>query len=117
MKWIVLPYSESYFEEIKYYTNNILVKFHQFFPVIKTTIKLIAFENAHKSSIIFQPFLYNNIPTESPSYAPTFFGRNKLREKIDMDNIFSHAFLSFIGKSKNINFTSNRMHHSSIAKY
>ena len=91
MKWIVLPYSESYFEGIKY----ILVKFHQFFTVIKTTIKLIAFENAHKSSIIFQPSLYNNIPTESPP----FFGRNKLREKIDMDNIFSHAFMSFIGKS------------------
>ena len=26
MKWIVLPYSESYFEE----TNYILVKFYQF---------------------------------------------------------------------------------------
>ena len=43
------------------------------FPVIKITIKRIAFENAHESSIIFQPLLYANVPAESPSYAPTFF--------------------------------------------
>ena len=62
MKWIVLPYSESYFEETKY----MLVKFYQF-PVIKNTIKRIAFENAYESSIIFQPLLYANVPAESPS--------------------------------------------------
>ena len=33
----------------------------------------MAFENAHESSIIFQPLLYANVPAESPSYAPTFF--------------------------------------------
>ena len=67
MKWIVLPYSESYFEETKY----ILVKFYQF-PVFKNTVlfKRIAFENAYESSsIIFQPVLYANIPAESPFYA------------------------------------------------
>ena len=32
------------------------------------------YENAYESSIIFQPFLYANVPAESPSYAPTFFG-------------------------------------------
>ena len=40
------------------------------YPVIKITIKWIAFGNAHESLIIFQPFLYANVP---PSYAPTFF--------------------------------------------
>ena len=44
------------------------------FPVIKNTIKRIAFENGYESSIIFQPLLYANVPSESPSYAPTFFG-------------------------------------------
>ena len=43
------------------------------FPVIKNAIKQIAFENALKSSVIFQPLLYANVPGESPSYAPTFF--------------------------------------------
>ena len=64
MKWIVLPYSESYFEETKYTLVN---------PVIKNNIKRIAFENAYESFIIFQPLLYANVPAESPSYAPTFF--------------------------------------------
>ena len=40
--------------------------------MFKNTSKRIAFENAYKS-IIFQPFLYANVPAESPSYAPTFF--------------------------------------------
>ena len=43
------------------------------FPVIKNTIKWIAFENAYESSIIFQPLLYANVPAESPYYTPTFF--------------------------------------------
>ena len=43
------------------------------FPVIKNTIKRIAFKNAFDSSIIFQSFLYASIPAESTSYAPTFF--------------------------------------------
>ena len=63
MKWIVLPYSE---------TKYILVKCYQF-TVFKNTIKRIAFENEYVSSIIFQTFLYANVPAESMSYAPTFF--------------------------------------------
>ena len=43
------------------------------FPVFKNTIIRIAFENVYESSIVFQPFLYANVPAESPSYAPTFF--------------------------------------------
>ena len=43
------------------------------FPVIKNTINRIAFKNAYESSIIFQSFLYANIPAESTSYAHTFF--------------------------------------------
>ena len=39
---------------------------------MKKTIKRMVFENAYESSIIFQSFLYANIPAESPSYAPTF---------------------------------------------
>ena len=59
--------------------NHILKKQNAFresftyFPVIKNTIKWIAFKNAYKSSMIFQYFLYANIPAESLSYAPTFF--------------------------------------------
>ena len=68
MKLVVLSYSESFLEETKY----ILEKFYRF-PVIKNTIKRIAFENAYESSIIFQPLLYADVPAESPSYAPTFF--------------------------------------------
>ena len=30
-------------------------------------------EDVYESSIIFQSFVYANIPVESPSYAPTFF--------------------------------------------
>ena len=30
-----------------------------------------------ESSIIFHPFLYANVPAESPSYAPTFFSELK----------------------------------------
>ena len=62
MKWIVLSYSESYFEETKY----ILVKFYQFSCNQ-------AFENAYESYINFQPLLYAKVPTKSPSYAPTIF--------------------------------------------
>ena len=68
MKWVVLPYSEPFTEETK--CNE--VKFTHF-PVIKNTIKRIAIKNAYYSSIIFQSFLYANIPAESPSYTPTFF--------------------------------------------
>ena len=68
MKWTVLPYSESYFEE----TKDILVEFFNF-SVLENTIKRIAFENAYESSIIFQPLLYANVPAESLSYAPTLF--------------------------------------------
>ena len=67
MKLVVLLYSESYLQETKY----ILVKFNHF-SCIKNTIERIAFENAYELSIIFQPFLYANVPAESPSYAPTF---------------------------------------------
>ena len=74
MKLVVLPYSESYFEETKY----ILVNFTNF-PVFKNTIKQIAFEYAYESSIIFQPLLYVNVPAESPSYAPTFFDSASFR--------------------------------------
>ena len=68
MKWIILPYSESCFEETKY----ILVKFYKF-SCIQEYIKRIAFENAYGSSVIFQPFWYANVPVESPFYAPTLF--------------------------------------------
>ena len=66
---MVLPYSESYFEETKY----ILVKFYQLSCIFENTIKGIEFENTYESSIIFQPFLYANVPAESPSYTLTFF--------------------------------------------
>ena len=46
-------------------------------PVIKNTIKQISFENWSESSIIFQSFLFANIPAESTSYAPTFFAEMK----------------------------------------
>ena len=68
MKLIVLPFSESYSEE----TKCTEVKFTHF-PVIKNTIKRIAFENEYKSSMIFKSFLFANFPAESTSYAPTFF--------------------------------------------
>ena len=70
MKWIVLPYSESYFEETKY-----ILKKSTIVPVFKNTNKRIALENAHKSSIIVQPLLYANVPAESPSFAHTFFDK------------------------------------------
>ena len=57
IKWIVLPYSETYFEETKYMLVNFIN-----FPVIKNTIKRKAFENAYGSSIIYQPLLYANVP-------------------------------------------------------
>ena len=66
---IVLPYSESYFDE----TKHILVKFYNIFCVLKNTIKRIAFENAYEWSIIFQPCLYAIVTAESLSYALTFF--------------------------------------------
>ena len=70
MKWVVLPFSESYSVE----TKCTEVKFYPVsdFPVIKNTIKRIAFENENKSTIIFQSFLFANVPAESTSYAPTF---------------------------------------------
>ena len=83
MKWIVLPYSESYFEETKYTLVN---------PVIKNNIKRIAFENAYESFIIFQPLLYANVPAESPSYAPTFFKEMYLLAFLDVDcDAYVHA--------------------------
>ena len=64
MKWIVLPYSESYFEETKY----ILVQFYQCtsntITIINNTIIRITFENAYKSSIIFSLF---DMPTILPN--------------------------------------------------
>ena len=63
-----MPYSESHFEETKY----ILVEFSDF-PVFKNTNKRIEFKNASELSLIFYPFLYANVPAQSPSYAPTFF--------------------------------------------
>ena len=54
--------------------NAVKFKFTHF-PVIKNTIKRIAFKSAYESSIIFQSFLYASIPAESTSYAPTFFIR------------------------------------------
>ena len=61
--------------------NAMKLKFTHF-PVIKNTIKRIAFKNAFDSSIIFQSFLYASIPAESTSYAPTFFhgSRNTARK-------------------------------------
>ena len=56
------------FDETKYMS----VKFYQF-SCIQNTINWIAFENEYESSIIFQPFLYANVPADPPSYAPTFF--------------------------------------------
>ena len=47
------------------------------FPVIKNTIKRIAFKNAYDSSLIFQSFLYASTPAESTSYAPTFFNKKQ----------------------------------------
>ena len=52
--------------------NAMKLKFTHF-PIIKNTIKRIAFKNAYESSIIFQSFLYTSIPAESTSYAPTIF--------------------------------------------
>ena len=64
MKWVVLPYSEPYTEETK--CNELT-----HFPVIKNTIKRIAFKNAYESSIyIFS--LNSSIPAESTFNAPTF---------------------------------------------
>ena len=59
------------------------------FPVFKNTIKRKAFENAYESSIIFQPFLYANVPVESPSYASTFC-KNKEENlyKISVSNVY-----------------------------
>ena len=68
MKWIVLPYSNSYSEETKC-INVIFIHF----PLIQKTNKQTTFENMYESSIIFQSFLYANTSAESPSYAPTFF--------------------------------------------
>ena len=51
---------KSHFEKTKY----ILVNFTNF-PVIKNTIKRIAYENAYESSIIFQPLL--PMPTFLPN--------------------------------------------------
>ena len=55
------------------------------FPIIKNTIKRIAFKNAYDSSIIFQSFLYASIRAESSSYAPAFFP------------LLSHVWLGFFG--------------------
>ena len=52
--------------------NAMKLKFTHF-PVIKNTIKRIAFKNAYESSIIFQSFLYASIPAKSTSYVPIFF--------------------------------------------
>ena len=60
-------------------------------PVIKNTIKRIAF--AHESSIIFQPLLNTNVPAESPSYAPTFFYRERnTKTRISTGNPYSKMF-------------------------
>ena len=61
--------SKSFSDETKY--KN-MVKIHNF-PVIKNTIKRIAYKNAFESSIIFQSYLYANIPAEFPSYALTMY--------------------------------------------
>ena len=72
MKWVVLPYSDIL--HILKKQNALKLKFTHF-PVIKNTIKRIAFKNAYESSIIFQSFLYASIPAESTSYAPAFFAK------------------------------------------
>ena len=59
--------------------NHILKKQNIFrekfthFPVIINAMKQLTFESVYESSIIFQSFIYTNIPIEQPSYAPTFF--------------------------------------------
>ena len=69
MKWIVLPYSESYFEETIY----ILVNFYHF-PVFNYTIKRKAFDNAYESFIIF-----------SLIYMPTFLPNLRLIRPLSVD--------------------------------
>ena len=68
----MLPCSESILKK----QNAFKLKFTHF-PVIKTTIERITFENWSESSIIFQSFLFANIPGESTPYALTFFVQMK----------------------------------------
>ena len=49
MKWVVLPYSEPYILKKQ---NAMKLKLTNF-PLIKNTIKGIAFKNAYESSMIF----------------------------------------------------------------
>ena len=64
----MVPYSESSSEETQCIEVNISP-----YSCNLEHYKRIAFENEYES-IFFQPFLFANIPAESPSYAPTFFG-------------------------------------------
>ena len=67
-KWIVLPYQYHFLKK-----QNTLREKLNHFPIIKNTIKGIAYKNAFESSKNFHSFLYAIIPAESPSYAPIFF--------------------------------------------
>ena len=62
MKWIVLSYSESYFEETEYILVNKFINF----PVLKNAIKRIAFANANESSIIFLSTFLPNLRLMRP---------------------------------------------------
>ena len=68
MKWVVLPYSESFFEETKY----ILVKFYQF-SCIQEYYQTNSIRKRVWIVYNISAFLYASVPAESPSYAPTFF--------------------------------------------
>ena len=68
MKWIVLPYLESYFEDTKY----ILVSFDQF-SCIQEYYYTNSIWKCVWPSILFQPFLHASAPAEYLSNTPTFF--------------------------------------------
>ena len=83
MKWIVLPYLATYFEEAKY----ILVYFTNV-PAFKNTIKRVAFENAYESSILFS------------AYIPTFLPNHRLMRPLSSNiNCTFKAHIFFLQKS------------------
>ena len=82
MKWVVLPFSDSYFEQ----TNCIEVKIDHY-PIIKHTINRIAFGNTYESTIIFQSF-----------YLPTFLPNLRLMRPFSLARVELSLLVIFINK-------------------
>ena len=71
MKWVVLPFSESYSEETKCHEVKI-------YPFSCNQEYFWTNSIEGESTMICQSYLFANIPSESTSYATTFFSAQSL---------------------------------------